>query len=141
MTTRSQKRIAVAELASREFQSSVAENNQPECLVAGTSKSPKILLESLDEIKTSLRKEIMSDLTKILVENQKEMLKRIAPMTKKSSRHQALENSDSEPDNFSVARTSTPVKTKATTSKTTPVNSRNSNVFIFQQCQYKIIPC
>ena len=97
----------------------------PESLVAGPSKSPRIQLENLDEIKTSLRKEVMSDLTKLLAENQKELLKLIAPMKKKSSDHQALENSYSEPENISVARTSTPVKTKATTSKTTPVNSRN----------------
>ena len=67
----------------------------------------------------------MSDLTQILTENQKEKLKLIAPMTKKSSDHHALENSDSEPGNISVARTSTPVKAKVTTSKTTPINSRN----------------
>ena len=67
----------------------------------------------------------MSDLTKILPDNQKEMLKLIAPMTKKSSDHQATENFDSELENISVARTSTPVKTKATTSKTTPINSSN----------------
>ena len=67
----------------------------------------------------------MSDLTKMLADNQKEMSKLIAPMTKKSSDYQALENSDSEPENISVVRTSTPVKTKATTSKTTPINTRN----------------
>ena len=37
------------------------------------------------------------------------------------------QDSDSEPENVSGARTSTPVKTHtATNSKTTPVNSRNS---------------
>ena len=81
MTTRCQKRKAVAALTSGEFEFSVAERNQPESLVAGPSKSPKIQLESLDEIKTSLRRKIMSDLTKNLVENQKEMLTLIAPMT------------------------------------------------------------
>ena len=49
----------------------------------------------------------------------------MAPLTKKSPDYQALENSDSESENISVARASTPVKTKATTSKKTPVNSRN----------------
>ena len=49
-------------------------------------------------------------------------------MTKKSSDPQTLENSDSEPENISLARTSTPVKTKATSSKTTPVNSRNKEI-------------
>ena len=66
----------------------------------------------------------MSDSAKFLADNQKEMLKLIAPMAKKPSEHQALENSDSEPGNSTVARTSTPVKTKATTSKATPINSR-----------------
>ena len=52
MTTRSQKKNAVAELASGEFESSVAESNQSESLVAGPNKSPRIQLENLDEIKT-----------------------------------------------------------------------------------------
>ena len=82
MTTRSQKREAVAELAPGEFEASVAENNQPENSVAGPSKSPKIQTEKVDEIKTSLRKEIMSDLTKILAENQMELLKLIALLSK-----------------------------------------------------------
>ena len=74
----------------------------------------------------------MSDLTKILTENQREMLKLIAPMTtKKCSDHHALENFDSEPENISVARTSTPVKTKATTSKTTQENNRNNGFLFF----------
>ena len=45
------------------------ENNLEENLIAGPSKSSKIHLENVDEIKMSLRKEIMSDLTKILAEN------------------------------------------------------------------------
>ena len=66
MTTRIQERNAVAELVSGEFETSSAENNQTENYVAGTSKSPEIQSEKLDQIKTSLRKEIMSDSTKIL---------------------------------------------------------------------------
>ena len=85
MTTRSQKRKAVAEMVSGEFEASVAGNNQPEILIAGPSKSPRVQPENLDEIKTSLRKEIMSDLAKMLAENQKEMLKVIAPVNKKPS--------------------------------------------------------
>ena len=65
MTTRSKKRKAVAELVSGEFEASLAENNQPENLIAGPSKSPRVEPEKLDEMKTSLRKEIMSDITKI----------------------------------------------------------------------------
>ena len=65
MTTRSQRRKAVAELVSGDFETSVVENNPRENLVASSSKSPRIQPENLDEIKTSLRKEIMSDLAKI----------------------------------------------------------------------------
>ena len=127
MTTRSQKRKAVAELVSGDFETSVTENFPPEALVASSSKIPRIESEDLTEIKTSLRKEIMSDLTKILAENQKEMLKLIAPLNKKQTVHMNTQDSDSEPENVSVARTSTPVKTHtATNSKTTPVNSRNT---------------
>ena len=68
----------------------------------------------------------MSDLTKILPENQKEIFKLIAPLSKKRSASVNIQASDSEPENVSVTRTSTPVKTNtATGSKTTPINSRN----------------
>ena len=127
MTTRSQKRKAVAELVSGDFETSLAENNPSENLVAGPSKVPRVEPENLEEIKTSLRKEIMSDLTKILAENQKEMLKLIAPSNKKQLVCSNVQDSDSEPENISVARTSTPVKAyTATSSKTTPNNSRNN---------------
>ena len=130
MTTRSQKRKAVAELVSGDFETSVTENFPPETLVASSSKIPRIESEGLAEIKTSLRKEIMSDLTKILAENQKEMLKLIAPLNKKQTVHMNVQDSDSEVENVSVARTSTPVKThNATNSKTTPINSRNSVIY------------
>ena len=126
MTTRSQKRKAVAELVSDDFETSITENFPPETLVASSSKIPRIEPENLAEIKTSLRKEIMSDLTKLLAENQKEMLKLIAPLNKKQTVYMNAQDSDSEPENVSVARTSTPVKIHtATNSKTTPVNSRN----------------
>ena len=126
MTTRSQKRKAVAELVSGDFETSITENFPPETLVASSSKIPRIEPENLAEIKTSLRKEIMSDLTKLLAENQKEMLKLIAPLNKKQTVYMNAQDSDSEPENVSVARTSTPVKIHtATSSKTTPVNSRN----------------
>ena len=126
MTTRSQKRKAVAELVSGDFETSVTENFPPETLVASSSKIPRVEPESLTEIKTSLRSEIMSDPAKILAENQKEMLKLIAPLNKKQNVLANAQDSDSETENVSVARTSTPVKTHNTTnSKTTPVNSRN----------------
>ena len=64
MTTRSQKKKALAELVSEEFEASVAENNSSENLVAGPSKTIRVDPKNLDEIKTSLREEIMSDLTK-----------------------------------------------------------------------------
>ena len=82
MTTRSQKRKAVEELVSTEIETPLPETSQNSNPVAGTSKSPRVLTENLEEIKSSLRKEIMSDLTKILAENQKEMLKLIAPTVK-----------------------------------------------------------
>ena len=128
MTTRSQKSKAVAELVSGDFEASLAENNSTENLIASSSKNPRLELENLEEIKTTLRKEIMSDLTKILAENQKEMLKLIAPVSKKRSVSSNTQDSDSDQENISVARTSTPVKTQiATSSKTTPVNSRNTS--------------
>ena len=131
MTTRSQKKKAVAELVSGDFEDSLAENNPRESLIAGPSKSARLKPENLEEIKTSLRKEIMSDLTKILGENQKEMLKLIAPLNKKQTVHVNVQVSGSEPENVSAIRTSTPVKIHtATNSKTTPANSRNNNVFI-----------
>ena len=126
MTTRSQKKKAVAELVSGDFETSITENFPPETLVASSSKIPRIEPENLAEVKTSLRKEIMSDLTKLLAENQKEMLKLIAPLNKKQTVYVNAQDSDSEPENVSVARTYTPVKIHtATNSKTTPVNSRN----------------
>ena len=83
-------------------------------------------------MKTSLRKEIMSDLTKILAENQKEMLKLIVPLNKKQAVCSNIQDTDSEPENISVARTSTPVKKyTATSSKTTPNNSRNTLLLIY----------
>ena len=131
MTTRSQKWKAVAELVSGDFETSVTEHSPSENLVASSSKVPRIEPESLIEIKTSLRKEIMSmsDLTKILAENQKEMLKLIAPLNKKQTVHMNVQDSDSEPENVPVTRTSTPVKIHtATNPKTTPRNSRNSTL-------------
>ena len=129
MTTRSQKRKAVAELATGDFETPVVENNSDENLIAGPSKNPRKETENLEEIKTSLRKEIMTDLTKILAENQKEIFKLIAPLSKKLS---IIQESDSEPEDVPVARTSTPVKTNtATGSKITPVNSRNMVTGVF----------
>ena len=87
MTTRSQKRKAAAERASEEFVASIGENNQPENVIAGPSKSPKVQPENLEEIKTSLRNDIMSDLAKLLAESQKEIMKLVEPSTKKPSVH------------------------------------------------------
>ena len=127
MTTRSQKRKAAEELISTEIETSLPENTSSVNPVAGTSKSPKVSADNLEEIKLSLRKEIMSDLTKILAENQKEMLKLIAPTAKKQPAIRSAEESDSDPDNIPENATSTPIrnKTTATASKTTPINSRN----------------
>ena len=126
MTTRSQKRKAVEELVSTEIETPMPETTQNLNPVEGTSKS-RVLTENLEEIKSSLRKEIMSDLTKTLAENQKEMLKLIAPPVKKQTIITATEETDSESENIPENATSTPIKNKttATTRKITPVNSRN----------------
>ena len=129
MTTRSQKRKAVEELVSTEIETPITETSQSLNPVAGTSKSPRVLTENLEEIKSSLRKEIMSDLTKFLAANQKEMLKLIALPVKKQTIIIATEETDSESENIPENATSTPIKNKATatTRKITPVNSRNNN--------------
>ena len=93
--------------------------------------------ENLDEIKTSLRRKTLSDLSKILAENQKEMLKVIAPLSRKRTTCVNDQDSDSELENISVARTTTPVKTTiATNIKTTPINSRNSHLRIWFEPVY-----
>ena len=69
MTTRSQKRKAIAELVSGEFETSTIENNLVEDPVVGPSKAPRTESENLNEVKASLRKKILSDLSKILAEN------------------------------------------------------------------------
>ena len=130
MTTRSQKRKAAEELISTEIETPLPENTPSVNPVAGTSKSPRITSGNLEEIKSSLRKEIMSDLTKILAENQKEMLKLIVPTTKKQHVIRSAEESDSDPGDIPENATSTPIrnKTTATASKTTPINSRNTRM-------------
>ena len=131
MTTRSQKRKAVEELFSTEIETPIPETSQNLNPVAVTSKFPRVLTENLEEIKSSLRKEIMSDLTKILAENQKEILKLIAPASRKQTVITASEETDSESENVPENATSTPIKIKtiATTHKLTPVNSRNNHHF------------
>ena len=137
MTTRSQKRKAVAELVSGDFEASLTENNSTGNLIASSSKNPRLEPENLEELKTTLRKEIMSDLTKILAENQKEMLKLIAPVSKKRPISSNIQDSDSDQENISATRTSTPVKTQtATNSKTTPMNSRNTCNRLFKYCHF-----
>ena len=75
MTTRGQKKKTVEEPVSRYKETPITENSLIEILIARISKCPKIQPEN--EIKTSLRKEIMSDLT-----NQTETLKLRAPTSK-----------------------------------------------------------
>ena len=126
MTTRSQKRKATTEVASGQLEASFVETNQVENCVASTSKSPRIQTENLDEIKTCLKREIRADLTKILGKNQKQMLELITPAVRKPNAVQNLDNSDSETETLLPNPTSFPIKTKATTSKNTPVNCRNT---------------
>ena len=61
-----------------------------------TTESPRVHQENLNETKTTLKKEIMSDLSKILAENQREVSKLKAPVVKKQSNIQNLGNSDTE---------------------------------------------
>ena len=79
-------------------------------------------------MKSTLRKGIMSDFTKILAENQKEMLKLIAPVAKNQTPLAIPDETDSESEDVPATVTSTPEKSKttATTHKTTPVTSRNT---------------
>ena len=51
MTTRSQKRKAVAELVSEDFETPVFENNSTENLIAGSSKNPRIETENLEYVR------------------------------------------------------------------------------------------
>ena len=67
-------------------------------------------------MKPSLRKGIMSDLTIILAENQKDLLKWIAPLNRKQPVCMKAQDSDSEPEITPVAKTSTPVKAYTATS-------------------------
>ena len=62
--------------------------------------------------KSPLKKEIMSDLTKILAENQKEILKLIVPTVKKTSSRQNLGVSNSEAESTFIAPTSNSIKLK-----------------------------
>ena len=57
----------------------------------------------------------MSNKTRILAENQKQMLKLIAPATKKTLDSQNLEDSHSVAENTFIALTLTPIKAKTTT--------------------------
>ena len=67
MTTRSQKRRDVAELVSGDFEASIHKNTPFANLIAGPSKVPREQPENLEEVKTSLKRETMSDLTKYLL--------------------------------------------------------------------------
>ena len=67
----------------------------------------------------------MSDLAKILAENQEKMMKLVAPTIIKPSAHQNAQDPDSETENISAACTSNPVKANKAIPKTTPINSCN----------------
>ena len=59
----------------------------------------------------------MTDLSKIFAENQKEMVKLIAPITETQNSPLNVEDTDSETENALPTTTSTPVKTKRTIRK------------------------
>ena len=73
----------------------------------------------------SENQKMMSDLTKILAGNRKEMLKLIAATVKKTSNMQNIESSDSEAENTFITTTSTRIKSKTSAQKSDPVASRN----------------
>ena len=110
MTTRSQKRKAVEELVSTEIETPLTRSNQNINLVAGTSKSLGVCSENLEERKSSFRKELLSDLAKILAENQKEMLKLIASAAKKQTALTTLDETDFESENVPATAISTRIK-------------------------------
>ena len=135
MSTRSQKRKAVEELVSGEFDSNIVNNNNLEIeQVPGSSKekSPKIRIENVNEIKSSLKSEILADLTKILAENQKEMLKMIEPLHKRKPVRKVASDSESEEEDISpVLPASTPLRSgKSKTKKLNydPKEGRNKRV-------------
>ena len=68
------------------------------------SLQERVQLENLDKFETSLRKTIMSDLSKVLAEKQKEMLKLTAPTVKKTSNLHNLGDSDSEAENLTFEK-------------------------------------
>ena len=84
----------------------------------------KIITAKLDEIR-KVWKKVLCDLTKILAENQKEILKLIAPTVKNSADPQNIKDSDSEPVTVFPTTTLTTIKSKTTTHKCTSVASRN----------------
>ena len=67
----------------------------------------------------------MSDLAKLLAENRKETQKLITTVVRNPISSQNPENTGSEPENVFPTNTSTPIASKTSTQKTTPVNSRN----------------
>ena len=70
----------------------------------------------------------MSDLQKIIAENQKEFFKLVVPNTINFLDPQNVENSDSEEENTFVAPTTTPIKSKTTAQIKTSQVSRNTLV-------------
>ena len=112
------------ELAPASLETSITESNQIDNFIPGPRENPRILPENLDKNKSAIRKEIMSDHTKILAETQKGILKLIVPSLKKPVSLQDLENTASELENILPANTSTPIRPKTTTQETTPVNIR-----------------
>ena len=71
-------------------------------------------------------KEIMSDITKILAEDQREMEKLIAPTSRAQNIPQNIESNDSETEIVLSKITSTTIKTKTSSRKGTPITSRNN---------------
>ena len=116
MTPRSQKWKALEEQVSRDMETPITEKNPEENPTSRCSKSPKIHLENVNEIQTSLRKEIMSD-SNMFYENLTKMLKSIAVTSKTQNNPLNIEDTEYETENVLPTTTSTPVRTKTTTRK------------------------
>ena len=93
----------------------LADNNRDESLIEGPIKSSGLHLENRDEIKSSVRKKILSDHSKIIAESQKELSKLLAPTFKKAVNQLNLDGFNSETEIFSPETASTTTKSETTT--------------------------
>ena len=135
-TTRSQKRKntqqEAGDIVSEGFISPInMENSSPlnqNVEVAGPSrsKSPRVEGGFLENLRSSLKDEITSEIKTLLLESQKEMLRLLRPETKETARDHVTEELENETRSFY-----TPTKTVRinTTQNDDPSVSRNTELF------------